>query len=191
LSADLRLVLLARGGDQHAFGELLERYEGIVIAIASEYFLPRADHEDLVQEARLGFFKAVRDYRPGHASFATFARLCVQRQVITAVKTATRRKHEALNEAIGERRDEGEEELSVATLCADPNADPADVFERYEVLGRVVVAFHESLSGLEARAVQGVVAGESYDEIGAECGLGYKSIDNALQRARRKLEVAA
>jgi RNA polymerase sporulation-specific sigma factor len=128
MSGDLALVARARAGDELAMRRLLDSYRKMLRSIAHGYFLMGGDADDLMQEARLGFFKAVRDHRAGHAEFSAFARLCVERQVLTAVKAATRRKHEVLSRSTRFERpiqDSDGEDGTLGDVIPDPRqADP-------------------------------------------------------------------
>jgi len=188
---DAELVLRARGGDELAFRRLYGRYEGMVIGIARKYFVQGASFEDLKQEALLGFHKAVRDYRPGRESgFRHFAGLCVRRQVITAVKAATRNKHTPLNRATSlDQPAPGIEEGTLGEVVPDRRyaVDPVAAIEHDEFMSLVDAAVNGSLSGLERRAFAAVLEGTAYEAIAAAERQPLKSVDNAVQRARNKL----
>ena len=151
-------------------------------ARARNYFLAGADSDDVEQEALIGLFKAVRDFRPDReATFGAFADVCITRQLVSAVKAATRRKHEPLNYSLPETAARTEQ-------LEDSGADPAtQVVQRAEVaaLARVI---DEHLSRFETQVIRLHAEGRSYQEIGARVGRGPKAVDNALQRAKRKLE---
>lgn len=189
---DAALVLRARGRDELAFRRLLDRHQDLIGIHVSKYFAPGADRDDLVQEAQHGFFKAVRDYKAGQGSgFRNFASLCVERQVVTAVMTATRRKHEPLNAACSYDAPispGAEEDLTLADLLADPRAlEPAEQLAQGEQLLALTAAI-DQLTPLEHKALIGVaLEGESYEALAAAAGVSEKTIDNALQRSRRKL----
>jgi RNA polymerase sporulation-specific sigma factor len=190
---DDRLVAAARAGDDRALTELLTKYRGFARAKARSYFLVGADHEDIVQEGMIGLYKAVRDFNPTLSStFRAFAELCITRQIITAIKTATRQKHGPLNSYISFSRpvagdEDGDRTLSdvlpMASVC-----DPADLVISAERIRALQEHFDEVLSDLEAEVLRLYVDGKSYLEIAEVLDRHVKSIDNALQRIKRKLD---
>ncbi len=188
-------VLAARfqDGDSHALTVLLERYRRFARAKARGYFLIGADNDDVEQEGLIGLYKAARDFRPDRqASFRAFAELCITRQVITAVKTATRRKHQPLNQYVsisGVRGSDDPGERTVEDLLHDHYvADPAEEIVSRERMAAMRASMSEMLSGLEVDVLRLYVEGKSYQEIGDRLGRHVKSIDNALQRIKRKLD---
>ncbi len=188
-------LLAARfqGGDEDSVKVLLSRYRRFARAKARGYFLVGADSDDIEQEGLIGLYKAARDYRPDReASFRAFAELCITRQVITAVKTATRQKHQPLNQYVsisGVRGSDDANEGSVEDLLGDHHvADPADTIVSNERMDGMRRSMAEMLSGLEVDVLRLYVEGNSYHEIGLQLGRHVKSIDNALQRIKRKLE---
>jgi RNA polymerase sporulation-specific sigma factor len=191
---DDQLVARYHDGDGDALDTLLERYRRFARAKARGYFLVGADGDDIEQEGMIGLYKAARDFRPDRqASFRAFAELCITRQVITAIKTATRQKHQPLNRYVsisGVRGGEEPGERSVEDLLDRHNLpDPADEVvsrERMDVMRHSMAAM---LSGLEVDVLRLYVEGKSYQEIGAQLGRHVKSIDNALQRIKRKLDI--
>lgn len=188
---DEALVARVRAGDPRAMDRLLERYRGFARAKARTYFLAGADREDTIQEGMIGLYKAVRDYETGHgASFRSFAELCITRQILTAVKAATRHKHVPLNTYVSfDRPIEGEPDRTVAdTLAVEDEDDPLDRLIASDELRRLHAAFDEILSGLETEVLALYVEGRTYAEIAETLGRRTKSIDNALQRIKRKLE---
>jgi RNA polymerase sporulation-specific sigma factor len=190
---DLQLVLKARNGSQSALDQLMRRYHGFVRLKASSYFLAGGDADDLIQEGMIGLYKAMRDFRHDkETSFRSFAELCVTRQMITAVKTATRHKHTPLNGYVSLNRsassDEDGERLLSDILAAREICDPADIVIsawESEFIRRGVV---ESLSSFEAQVLRLYMDGRSYQEIADRLGRHAKSVDNALQRVKRKIE---
>ena len=192
--SDVELVARFHQGDHEAVRVLLQRYRRFARAKARGYFLVGADTDDIEQEGMIGLFKAARDYRADRqASFRAFAELCITRQVITAIKTATRQKHQPLNQYVsisGVRGSDDPGERTVEDLLEDHYvADPADEvvsMERMETMRRSMA---EMLSGLEVDVLRLYVEGKSYQEIGEYLGRHVKSIDNALQRIKRKLDV--
>jgi RNA polymerase sporulation-specific sigma factor len=190
---DLQLVLKARNGDPVALDQLIRRYTGFVRLKASSYFLAGGDSEDLVQEGLIGLYKAVRDFRTDkETSFRSFAELCVTRQIITAIKTATRFKHQPLNSYVsfshtpaGQDTD-GECTLGDA-LPGSAVEEPPVVVISTEELQSLVFCLGSGLSKLEADALRLYLEGCSYEQMAAELGCDTKTIDNALQRVKRKI----
>src|SRR6266542_1528148 len=190
---DLQLVLKARNGDQVALDQLIRRYTGFVRLKASSYFLAGGDSEDLIQEGLIGLYKAVRDFRTDkETSFRSFAELCVTRQIITAIKTATRFKHQPLNQYVsfshtpaGQDTD-GECTLGDA-LLGSAVEEPSVVVISTEELQSLVFTLGTGLSTLESDALRLYLEGSSYEEMAEELGCDTKTIDNALQRVKRKV----
>ncbi len=188
---DTDLVRRAREGDEAALAELLDRYRPLAQRQARSYFLAGAEREDVVQEAVIGLYKAVRDFDPErHLSFAGFAELCVNRQVLTAVRNATRHKHGPLNDYVSVWRDElGEDGTPLAEALPGPAAtDPAELVLSAERLRSVREHLAGALSPLEAQVLELHVQGLSYAAIAERLGRSEKAVDNALQRIKRKLE---
>ena len=191
--ADLQLVVRARNGDAEALDALIRRYTGFVRLKASSYFLAGGDPEDLIQEGLIGLYKAVRDFRHDkETSFRSFAELCVTRQIITAIKTATRFKHSPLNTYISfSNTPAGQDPDSDVTLgdaLPGPSVDdPSICVISTEELQSLVFALGTGLSKLEADALKLYLEGSSYEEMAAELGCDTKTIDNALQRVKRKV----
>ena len=187
------LVLAARSGDDAALCELLNKYRSFARVKARSYFLVGADREDIVQEGMIGLYKAIRDFNPDmQSSFRAFAELCVTRQIITAIKTATRQKHGPLNNYVSFSRpvsgdDDGERVLGdvIPTVAI---SDPADLVISAERIRALQAHFDEVLSDLETEVLRLYVEGKSYQEIAERLQRHVKSIDNALQRIKRKLE---
>jgi RNA polymerase sporulation-specific sigma factor len=187
------LVERFRGGEVAALDLLFERYRRFARAKARGYFLVGADFDDIEQEGMIGLFKAVRDFRSDRqASFRAFAELCITRQIITAIKTATRRKHQPLNRYVslsGLRVVDDAAEWWIEELLDDHQApDPADEVVSLEDMAAMRASMAEMLSSLEVDVLRLYLEGRSYQEIGALLGRHVKSIDNALQRIKRKLE---
>ncbi|MEX2292050.1 MAG: RNA polymerase sporulation sigma factor SigH [Mycobacteriales bacterium] len=190
---DEDLVLEVRGGSEAAQSELLAKYRAFARVKARSYFLVGADREDIVQEGMIGLYKAIRDFNPElQTSFRAFAELCVTRQIITAIKAATRQKHGPLNNyvsfsrpALGEN--DGERVLS-DVLPTVAISDPADLVISAERIRALQAHFDEVLSDLETEVLRLYVEGKSYQEIAERLQRHVKSIDNALQRIKRKLE---
>jgi RNA polymerase sporulation-specific sigma factor len=190
---DLQLVMRARNGDGGALDTLIRRYTGFVRLKASSYFLAGGDSEDLIQEGLIGLYKAVRDFRSDkETSFRSFAELCVTRQIITAIKTATRFKHAPLNTYVSfSHTPAGQDPDSECTLgdaLPGPGVDdPAICVISTEELQSLVFTLGTGLSQLESDALRLYLEGSSYEEMAAELGCDTKTIDNALQRVKRKV----
>jgi RNA polymerase sporulation-specific sigma factor len=190
---DEELVARFQAGDTGALEGLIERCRRFARSKARAYFLVGADSDDVEQEGLIGLFKAARDYRTDReASFRAFAELCVTRQVITAIKTATRQKHQPLNQYVSisatRTADDGSERSGDDILEGHFSPDPADEVVAGERMGRLRNSMAEMLSGLEVEVLSLYVEGRSYQEIGAQLCRHTKSIDNALQRIKRKLD---
>jgi RNA polymerase sporulation-specific sigma factor len=193
-SGDEELVDRARGGDDKAIETLLHRYRHYARAKARTYFLAGADREDIVQEGMIGLFKAIRDFQVDkNTAFRAFAELCITRQIITAIKTATRQKHIPLNSYVSLNKpasgSEGDEDRPLSdALIGSAMADPAELVISAEEIASIKQSVGRLLSGLETEVLQLYMDGKSYQEIADMLGRHVKSIDNALQRIKRKLE---
>ena len=189
---DEGLVRRARGGDEQAMDQIISRYRGVVRLKASASFLAGGDSEDLIQEGLIGLFKAVRDYRPEReASFRSFAELCVTRQIITAIKTAARNKHSPLNTYVSfsNTRAGSEQETTLAdVLPDDPVTDPINQAISTEELTSLIECLGRVLSPLEREVLAMYLEGRSYEEVAERLECNPKSVDNALQRVKRKVE---
>jgi RNA polymerase sporulation-specific sigma factor len=191
---DLRLVIRARNGDTSARDEMIRRYTGFVRMKASSYFLAGGDSEDLLQEGLIGLCKAIRDFRHDkETSFRSFAELCVTRQIITAIKTATRFKHQALNNYVSfSNTPAGQEDSDVTLGDALPGShvdEPSIQVISTEELKSLVFCLGSGLSKLESDALRLYLEGSSYEDMADELGCDTKTIDNALQRVKRKIVV--
>jgi RNA polymerase sporulation-specific sigma factor len=187
---DEDLVRLTWEGDGDALDALLARYRGFVRLKARSYFLVGGDREDVVQEGMVGLYKAIRDYdATREASFRGFAELCVVRQIITAIKTATRQKHAPLNSYVSIHARVGDEsgEAEIGDQF-DGGDDPADSIVQLGEIASMRAYFGQILSDLEAEVLQRYLDGETYAEIAVGLERHVKSIDNAIQRIKRKLE---
>ena len=190
---DLQLVLRAHNGDDSARDELIRRYTGFVRMKASSYFLAGGESEDLIQEGLIGLCKAVRDFRSDkETSFRSFAELCVTRQIITAIKTATRYKHQALNSYISfSHTPAGQDPDSDCTLGdAIPGShvdEPSVQVISSEELQSLVFSLGSGLSPLESDALRLYLEGNSYEQMAERLDCDTKTIDNALQRVKRKI----
>ncbi|HMS72485.1 MAG TPA: RNA polymerase sporulation sigma factor SigH [Baekduia sp.] len=189
---DHYLIALAKAGDMTAYDRIVRRYYGFVRLKASSYFLAGGDSDDLIQEGLVGLYKAVRDYRTDReSSFRNFAELCITRQIITAVKTATRNKHTPLNQYVSfsvtpSSGGDGEPTLD-EVLPGSPVHDPANQVVSSEELRSLVSCLSSALSELESRVLALYLDGRSYEEIGGRIGCDTKTVDNALQRVKRKV----
>jgi len=189
---DKYLLALARQGNPDAFDRLVRRYASFVRLKASSYFIVGGDSEDLHQEGLVGLYKAIRDFRPDReSSFRNFAELCITRQIITAVKTATRNKHTPLNGYVSFSS------TPAGTTDADPTLDemlpgptahdPVNQVISSEELRSLVACLSTVLSELESRVLGLYLDGHAYTDIGERLGCDAKTVDNALQRVKRKV----
>lgn len=186
------LIALAKQGDATAYNRIVRRYHGFVRLKASSYFLAGGDSEDLIQEGLVGLWKAVRDFRSDReSSFRNFAELCITRQIITAVKTATRNKHSPLNQYVSfssTPAGTSESEPTLDEIIAGPTVhDPANQVISTEELQSLVGCLSTALSELEARVLALYLDGRPYEEIAGRIGVDAKTVDNALQRVKRKV----
>jgi RNA polymerase sporulation-specific sigma factor len=190
---EVDLVLAAQAGDESASSALMTKYRSFVRCKARNYFLAGADHDDVIQEGMIGLYKAIRDFRPERqTSFRSFAELCVTRQLITAIKTASRQKHTPLNTYVSLQRPAAEEEgdrVLSDILAAREVCDPAEVVISAWETTSIKEGFIGALSGFETDVLRLYVAGSSYNEIADELGRHSKAVDNALQRVKRKVEL--
>lgn len=189
---DEELVSQAREGSEVALETLINKYKNFVRAKARSYFLVGADREDIIQEGMIGLYKAVRDFRNDKlSSFRAFAELCVTRQIITAIKTATRQKHIPLNSYVSLNKpiyDEDSDRTLLDVLSGVHVSDPEELVINREEFDDIEDKMGEILSDLEWKVLVSYLEGRSYQEIAAELNRHVKSIDNALQRVKRKLE---
>jgi len=189
---DEEVVKMSHDGDSAAEEFLLNKYKNFVRSKARSYFLVGADHEDIVQEGMIGLYKAIRDFRPEKlSSFRAFAELCITRQIITAIKTATRQKHIPLNNYVSLNKplyDEESDRTLLDVIVEGRMSDPEELIINMENVGNIRAKINEVLSGLEQEVLNAYLDGKSYQEIAETLGRHVKSIDNALQRVKRKLE---
>ena len=190
--ADEDIVAMAQEADGTALEYLLNKYKNFVRSKARSYFLIGADHEDIVQEGMIGLYKAIRDFKPDKlSSFRAFAELCITRQIITAIKTATRQKHIPLNSYVSLNKplyDEESDRTLLDVIIEGRATNPEELLISQEDLMSIRDKIDEVLSGLEQEVLAAYLDGESYQEIAENLGRHVKSIDNALQRVKRKLE---
>jgi RNA polymerase sporulation-specific sigma factor len=189
---DEELVEIARGGSDLAQEFLITKYKNFVRAKARSYFLIGADREDIIQEGMIGLYKAIRDFRREKlSSFRAFAELCITRQIITAIKTATRQKHIPLNSYVSLNKpiyDEDSDRTLLDVLKGSEITNPEDLIISREEFTAIEHKMGEILSDLEWRVLMAYLDGKSYQEIADQLGRHVKSVDNALQRVKRKLE---
>ncbi len=190
--ADEVVVEFARDGDNLALEFLIHKYRNFVRAKARSYFLIGADREDIIQEGMIGLYKAIRDFRADKlASFRAFAELCITRQIITAIKTATRQKHIPLNSYVSLNKpiyDEESDRTLMDVIHGNKVSDPEELVISREEFLDIEKRMSEFLSELEWKVLMYYLEGKSYQEIAEELNRHVKSIDNALQRVKRKLE---
>ncbi len=192
LMIDEDIVETVREGDGEALEYLIHKYKNFVRAKARSYFLIGADREDIVQEGMIGLYKAIRDFRGDKlASFKAFAELCITRQIITAIKTATRQKHIPLNSYVSLDKpiyDEESDRTLLDVICGTKVTDPEELIINQEEFDDIEDKMGELLSDLERKVLMLYLDGRSYQEIAVDLERHVKSIDNALQRVKRKLE---
>ena len=189
---DDNLVEYVRQGDSSALEYLIIKYKNFVRAKARSYFLIGGDHEDIVQEGMIGLYKAIRDFKGDKlSSFKAFAELCITRQIITAIKTATRQKHIPLNSYVSLDKpiyDEESDRTLMDVICGSKVSDPEELLINQEEFNDIEMKMGEILSDLEQKVLMLYLDGRSYQEISVDLNRHVKSIDNALQRVKRKLE---
>lgn len=189
---DEQIAELARDNDAQAQEYLLNKYKNFVRAKARSYFLIGADREDIVQEGMIGLYKSIRDFKSSKlTSFRAFAELCITRQIITAIKTATRQKHRPLNSYVSLNKpvyDEESDRTLIDVLSSGKVSNPEDIFIGKEDFSTIETKMTKMLSPLEMKVLQKYIEGKSYQEISSELDRSVKSVDNALQRVKNKLE---
>ncbi|WP_431307279.1 RNA polymerase sporulation sigma factor SigH [Ferdinandcohnia quinoae] len=189
---DEEVVELVHTGESEALDYLINKYKNFVRAKARSYFLIGADREDIVQEGMIGLYKSIRDYKEDKlSSFKAFAELCITRQIITAIKTATRQKHIPLNSYVSLDKpiyDEESDRTLMDVISGAKVLDPEELIINQEKFDDIEVKMAELLSDLERKVLALYLDGRSYQEISEELNRHVKSIDNALQRVKRKLE---
>lgn len=189
---DDEIVEYAQSGDSLALEYLIKKYKSFVKIKSRSYFLIGADREDIIQEGMIGLYKAIRDYRIDKlASFRAFAELCITRQIITAIKTATRQKHQPLNSYISLNRpifSEESDRTLLDVLRSSKLSNPEELFITYESYEILETSIKKMLSDLELKVLMEYLKGKSYQDIAICLKRHVKSVDNALQRVKRKLE---
>jgi RNA polymerase sporulation-specific sigma factor len=185
-------VEAVRDGSSEALEYLIHKYKNFVRAKARSYFLIGADREDIVQEGMIGLYKSIRDFKEDKLStFKAFAELCITRQIITAIKTATRQKHIPLNSYVSLDKpiyDEDSDRTLLDVICGSRMTDPEELIINQEEFSGLEDKMGEILSDLERKVLMLYLDGRSYQEIAVDLDRHVKSIDNALQRVKRKLE---
>ena len=190
---DLDLVKRVRDGDERCLEALLSRYRNFARSKARSYFLAGSDKEDVVQEGMIGLFKAIRDFDLSQDTpFRAFAELCISRQILTAIKTANRQKHQPLNSSVSldapAYGDEKGESSVGDNLVATTLSDPAELVISAQEIEAIRDSMRDNLTELEGDVLRLYMDGKSYEEIAGALGNHVKSIDNALQRIKRKLQ---
>lgn len=190
---DAILIGKFQNGDDEALNHLITKYKGLVKTKAMKYFLTGGDKEDVFQEGMIGLYKAIRDYRDckNSASFKSFAELCITRQIITAVKAATRQKHSPLNTYVSLFRPiyQGDSEQALIDVVPEQKQmDPVSILIGLEEFREIELKLTELLSDLESTVVDLYMGGQTYLEISRELNVQVKTIDNALQRVKKKLD---
>lgn len=198
---DESIVQMAQEGSSTAYEYLIDKYKGLARSKATTYYIVGADRDDVIQEGMIGIFKAIRDYDPdGEASFRTFAELCVNRQIISAIKGANRQKHQILNESVSLSAGEGDSDPDgsgsggqrpLAERLADlsPDMDPESLMLIKEVTSYLKANGSDLFSPLENRVWEEMLRGRSYREIAFRLRKSTKTVDNAIQRIKKKVEV--
>ncbi|WP_438824598.1 RNA polymerase sporulation sigma factor SigH [Bacillus sp. JJ1521] len=189
---DEAVVEMVHAGESEALDYLINKYKNFVRAKARSYFLIGADREDIVQEGMIGLYKAIRDFKEDKlSSFKAFAELCITRQIITAIKTATRQKHIPLNSYVSLDKpiyDEESDRTLMDVISGAKILDPEELIINREKFDDIELKMAELLSDLERKVLSLYLDGRSYQEISEDLNRHVKSIDNALQRVKRKLE---
>lgn len=190
---DAILIGKFQNGDDDALNHLITKYKGLVKTKAMKYFLTGGDKEDVFQEGMIGLYKAIRDYRDckNSASFKSFAELCITRQIITAVKAATRQKHSPLNTYVSLFKPiyQGDSEQALIDVVPEQKQmDPVSILIGMEEFSEIELKLTELLSDLESTVVDLYMGGQTYLEISRELNVQVKTIDNALQRVKKKLD---
>lgn len=191
-AVDEEIIRDAKSGDNQALEFLINKYKSFVRAKARTYFLIGADREDIIQEGMIGLYKAIRDFRGDKlSSFRAFAELCITRQIITAIKTATRQKHIPLNSYISLNKpifDEDSDRTLLDIISEENISDPEELMINREEFAGIELKMGQILSSLEWEVLSSYLQGRSYQEIAVDLNRHVKSIDNALQRVKRKVE---
>lgn len=188
---DEEIVKLIKQGDEYAFSYILEKYKELINVKVSKYYIIGAERDDTVQEGMIGLFKAIKNFdETKQNSFKTFANLCVERQLITAIKNSTRQKHQPLNSYLSlnnsaYENDDNNEEL-INTFDSKTIEDPLDTVMKKEYIDKIEATINKTLSGFEKQVLNRYIKGESYVDIATKLDAPVKSVDNAIQRIRKK-----
>jgi len=189
---DIELVMLAKRGNTKAVSILINKYKNFVRSRSKSYFIVGADKEDIVQEGLIGLFKAIRDFNPDKkTSFRAFAELCIMRQIITAIKTATRQKHLPLNSYVSLNKpifEDNGERIMADVISSTRTCNPEEIYVALELTKSIKEKMKKYLSGLESKVLAEYLKGLSYYEVAKNIGKHIKSVDNALQRIKRKIQ---
>ncbi len=188
---EAQVLALAKEGETAAVEFMLNKYKNFVKSKARTYFLIGAEKSDIIQEGMIGLYKAIKDYNPqSGASFRSFADLCITRQIITAIKTATRQKHMPLNSyiSLNKNTDDESDNTMIDSISENRHLDPEEIMINKERMSFIESKLNSSLSTYETNVLRGYIAGKNYAEISMELGKSEKSIDNALQRIKKKIE---
>lgn len=190
---DEELIELIKSGDKYAIDFLIEKYKDLVNMKVSKYFMIGAEKEDIIQEGMIGLFKAIQSFNSEKQnSFKTFANLCIERQLITAIKTSNRQKHQPLNSYLSlsasayNNEDDENNSSMMEFFDSHTTEDPLETITKKEYYQRVENAIDKSLSDFEKQVLQRFIKGESYVDIAAKLDSPVKSVDNAIQRIRKK-----
>lgn len=190
---DEELIKLTKNNDETALNNLIERYKETVNIKVSKYYINGAEKEDIIQEGLIGLFKSIRNFNPEkESSFKSFANLCIERQIITAIKSSNRQKHMPLNSYVSlnnptfENEDGEEETQLIDMLDANLVEDPLDTITKQEYLNYVEKTIDKSLSKFEKQVLNKYIEGQSYIQIAQSLDSPVKSVDNAIQRIRKK-----
>jgi RNA polymerase sporulation-specific sigma factor len=189
---DIELVMLAKKGNAKAISILINKYKNFVRSRSKSYFIVGADKEDIVQEGLIGLFKAIRDFNPDKkTSFRAFAELCIMRQIITAIKTATRQKHLPLNSYVSLNKpifEDNGERVMADVIASTRTCNPEEIYVALELTKSIKEKMKKYLSALESKVLAEYLKGLSYYEVAKNIGKHIKSVDNALQRIKRKIQ---
>jgi len=185
---DEQIIELTKKGDKFALDFLLDRHKKLVRQKARAYFIMGADGDDIIQEGMIGLYKAVNDYDDGKkVPFISFASLCIERQILTAIKTAARQKHSPLNSYVSLSADGFDTESEIFSLAGKHSESPEEMIISRETTKIIESKIEKSLSKMERNVLSLYLNGASYEEIAASLGKGEKAVDNAIQRARKKM----
>lgn len=187
--SDEEVVELAKSGDEEAYGHIIARYRNLVYKKAKSYYIKGAEEEDLIQEGMIGLYKAVKDFDSNKSSFSSFAKICVSRHMITAVKNSARNKHMPLNSYVSLNAEKGEKEDFAHDIADETSVvNPEEILIDRENLHGITYRINRILSKLELEVLALYLDGRSYKEIAEKINKEPKAVDNAVQRIRKKIE---